>query len=57
MVYIYRLVEFNAGHHEQQRKSPNTKLDVCHTNRAPSPVKTAYTVKSLHTKELKGMEK
>ena len=25
---IYRLVELNAGHREQQRKSPNTKPDI-----------------------------
>ena len=31
---IYRLVELNAGHLEQQRKAPNTKSDIWCTNRA-----------------------
>ena len=32
---IYRLVELNAGHREQQSKSLDTKSGISHTNRAP----------------------
>ena len=32
---IYRLVEHNASHREQQRKSHNTKLDIGHIKRTP----------------------
>ena len=41
---IYRLVELNAGHWEQQRKSHNAKSDIWHTNRALKPGKTAHTM-------------
>ena len=44
MGIIYRLVELNAGHREQQKKSLNTKSDVRHTNRVPKPGKTAHTM-------------
>ena len=53
---IHRFVELNAGHQEQQRKSPNTKSDIWHTNRAPKPGKIAHTL-SQHTWELKEMKK
>ena len=41
---IHRLIELNAGHWEQKRKSPNTKLDIWHTNTAPKPGKMAHTM-------------
>ena len=41
---IYRLIELNADHQEQQRKLPNTKSDIWHTTRAPKPWKTAHTM-------------
>ena len=40
---IYRFIEFNARHREQQRKPSNIKSDICHIIRAPLLGETDYS--------------
>ena len=50
---IHRLIELNAGHREQKRKSPNSKSDIGHN--CITRENSSHYVKSLHT-GIKGNE-